>query len=289
MECKQMGKSESLRIGGTAERQQVAAVPAFRRLTVVNCRWLGGAVHVVLQTLLVGCGARFDPSIYPSPEQLFEASLQEFQSGDCTSADIGFQRLAFELPARDPKRAEVRFYLAECSFKRRDYLEATRNFRRVADEHASDSLAPVALLRAGDAYARLWRRPELDSQYGVSALATYQELLRRYPSSPGVVAARERIANLNEWFAIKAYKAGMYYFRLKAYDSAIIYFKDVVAEYPATSQAPEALLRLVEAYDRIGYEEDMRDMCQQLQRFYADWLPRAEACLADTSFTPGRG
>ncbi len=284
-----MVKSESPWIGGTAEHREVAAVPAFRRSTSTKAHWLGGAVYAALQTLLVGCGARFDPALYPSSEQLFEASLQEFQSGDCNSADIGFQRLAFELPSRDPKRAEVRFYLAECSFKRKDYLEATRNFRRVADEHASDSLAPVALLRAGDAYAKLWRRPELDSQYGVSALATYQELLRRYPSSPGVADARERISDLNEWFAIKTYKAGMYYFRLKAYDSAIIYFKDVVAEYPGTSQAPEALLRLVEAYDRIGYEEDMRDMCQQLQRFYADWLPQAEACLADTSFTPGRG
>ena len=81
----------------------------------------------------------------------------------------------------------------------------------------------------------------------------------------------------------KEYRTGNYYFRLKAYDSAILYFRSVVANWPQATSAPEALLRLVQAYDRIGYEEDMRDMCTQLQRFYPDVIARAEPCARDTS------
>ena len=59
-----------------------------------------------------------------------------------------------------------------------------REFRKVSDDTPNDPLAPEALLRAGDVYADLWRRPELDPSYGQTALATYQELLNRYPGAP---------------------------------------------------------------------------------------------------------
>jgi outer membrane protein assembly factor BamD len=235
--------------------------------------------------LTAACGGGFDVSQYLTPEALFEASMQEYQEGDCDAAGTGFQRLAFILPTRDPRRAEVRFYMADCLVNDKRYLEATREFRRVSDQFAQDTLAPLALLRAGEAYTKMWRRVELDATYGLSALTVFGDLLQRYPSSPAAAAARENIVALNERFARKEYKAGRYYFRLRAYDSAIIYFKSVVASWPETSSAPEALLMLVESYNRIGYEEDMRLMCTQLQRFYSDVMPRAEACLSDTSST----
>jgi outer membrane protein assembly factor BamD len=246
--------------------------------------WPSLVAAVILTT---ACGGGFDVSQYPTPEALYEASMLRYQEGDCDAAEIGFQRLAFILPTRDPKRAEVRFYMAECLMTDKRFLEATREFRRVSDQFAQDSLAPLALLRTGEAYTRLWRRVELDATYGLSALTVFGDLLQRYPSSQAANEARTKIAELNEDFARKEYKAGLYYFRLKAYDSAIIYFKSVVANWPETPSAPESLLMLVESYNRIGYEEDMRLMCTQLQRFYSDVMPRAEACLSDTSSTAG--
>jgi outer membrane protein assembly factor BamD len=233
--------------------------------------------------LSLACGGGFDMSQYPTPEALLAASVQEFNDGDCGAAEIGLQQLVFQLAARDGRRALVRYYLAECHFKRKRYLEATREYRRVADEHARDALAPMALLRAGEAYARLWRRPELDPTYGLSALTTLQELVRRYPDSESAGGAHDMIADLNERFAQKAFRTGRYYLRLKAYDSAIIYFKGLVRDFPQTTFASEALLKLVEAYESIGYEEDLRDMCLQLERFYPDALALATACASDST------
>lgn len=207
-----------------------------------------------------------------------DASIQKFNEGKCGAAETGFERLTFELPSRDPRQAIARFYLAECSFKRKLYLQATRDYRRVSNEYPSDTLAPLSLLRTGEAYSKLWRRVELDATYGLSALTVYQELLRRYPSSPQATQARERITVLNEKFAHKEYRTGIFYMRLKAYDSAILSFKTVVADYPQSTYAAEALLKLVEAFDRIGYQEDKKDMCVQLERFYPEALKRASAC-----------
>jgi outer membrane assembly lipoprotein YfiO len=260
----------------------------FGRRPLVVANHLGMLIVLsAAASLALACGPSFDLNQYPTPEMLFDATMREYEEGDCGAAEIGLQRLSFILPTRDPRRAQVRFYLAECLFRGHRYLEATREYRRVSDQWSQDSLAPLALLRAGEAYARLWPRAELDATYGLSAMTVFTELLNRYPSSDAATEAQQRIADLNEDFAVKEYKAGMYYFRLGGYDSAIIYFRSVVVNWPQSSSAPEALLKLIESFERIGYEEDMRDMCAQLQRFYPDEVPRAEACVDDTSSTAG--
>ena len=242
-------------------------------------------VLTCLVLLLSSCSGRLDPTLYPTTDALYEASIAAFERGDCGDAEIGFQRLSYDMSIRDPRRPLVRYNLAECRFRRKQFLEAAREFRRVADEHAQDSIAPQALVRAGDANGRLWRRCELDATYGLSAMTVYSEVLTRYPQSSAAEQARVRIVELNEKFACKAYKTGEFYFRLKAYDSAIIYFRGLVADYPQTTYAPESLLRLVEAYERIGYEEDKQDMCLQLSRYYPDSFPLAEGCVSDTTST----
>src|SRR5204862_6680339 len=157
-------------------------------------------------------------------------------------------------------------------------LEAAREFRKTSDDTPNDPLAPEALLRVGDAYADLWRRPELDPSYGQTALATYQELLNRYPGTTAAKRAQERIDDLQERFAVKEYKAALYYIRLKAFDSAILYLKDLVATYPRSSVAPDALIHLVQAYRTLGYKEDVQETCSYIRRFHPDTSGIREAC-----------
>ena len=272
-----VGGPESRNGGTTIAPYRLTALPPYRPTA------LPSVLAICSVLLLSSCSSRLDPSQYPTPDALYEASVAAFERGDCGDAEIGFRRLNYDLPVRDPRRARVRYHLAECHYKGNRFLEAAREFRRVADEHAQDSIAPQALLRAGDANARLWRRPELDATYGLSALTVYSEVLTRYPADAAATEARERIGELNEQFAKKAYKTGVFYFRLKAYDSAIIYFRGLVADYPQTSFASEALLRLVEAYERIGYEEDKQDMCLQLRRYYPESVVHAPSCVSDTT------
>ncbi len=142
--------------------------------------------------------------------------------------------------------------------------------------------APLALLRAGDANLRLWRRAELDPEPGQTALATYQELQGRYPGTDAAARAQLHVSQLNEWFAEKNYKNGMFYFRRRAYDSAIIYFKDVIANYPGTRLVPDALLRLVDSYRAIRYIEELKEACANLRQYYPKTDGLAARCPAET-------
>lgn len=225
-------------------------------------------------------------------DSLWQSAGAAYREGKWDDALQRFQRFLLEAPPGDPRGVEAHMMMGESHFAKKDRLEAAREFRRVSDETPTHPLAPNALLRVGDAYAALWRRPELDPSYGQSALATYQEVLSRYPDTDAARAAQAKIAELNNWFAAKALKAARYYLRLKAYDSAIIYLRDLLATYPRTEAAPEALAYLIRAYRTLGYVEDVRETCEYLRRFHADAPQAEESCSevpavqADTTVPP---
>lgn len=238
--------------------------------------------------VLAACGGG-TPETTPAPQaslratpaqldSLWTAAQARMDDRDWDKAAVIYQRLMLELPRGDRRLPAARLGIGEARMGQKSYLQAVREFRRTADEYPTDSLAPHALLRAGDAYARLWRRPELDPTYGGQAMATWQELLTRYPESSVADTARQRVTGLQEWYAIKSYKAAEFYLKYKAYDSAILYLKDLVATYPRTEIVPQALAELVSAYQKLGYADDVRETCDYFRRSRPEAPLLAETC-----------
>jgi outer membrane protein assembly factor BamD len=247
---------------------------------------------VLLGLVLVACGGSNNPAATPAPESqaaspvqvdsLWNEAMTHFRNGKWAKSSVMLERFLLEAPAADRRTVAAHFYLAETYFATGDQLRAAREFRRVSDEYSTDSLAAEALMRAGDAYADLWRRPELDPTYGQQALATYQEVLTRFPGSKIEPRARERVAFLENKFAEKSFKAALYYVRLKAYDSAILYLRDLLATYPRATVAPEALVRLVEAYKSIGYVEEVKETCGYFRTNHPNAHDIDRVCPADS-------
>jgi outer membrane protein assembly factor BamD len=243
----------------------------------------------ILACLLLGaaCGGpkQAKPAPVVQPEAELARGMELFRHGQFRKAQVVFQRLTFEFSVTQEELAEARYYVAECSFQLGDYVQAASDFRKVADEFSTTVYAPTALLRAGDSNLKLWHRPELDPSYGETALAIYQELAGRYPDSDAAGRARLHVRRLENQFAEKAYKTGIFYMRRKAFDSAIIYFKDVIANYPNAARAPDALLRLVDSYRAIGYTQEVQETCEHLRRFYPT-ASRLEASCPAPPATP---
>ena len=149
--------------------------------------------------LLAACksGGSAPPNTGPAPadpalsraiaDSTWQKGLKDFRQGAYRSASEAFQRALLEFAPGDPRIPEAHFYLGESYFGSGSQLQAVREFRKVSDDFPSNPLAPDALYRAGDAYSTLWRKPPLDPTYGQSAMATYTELLNRYPDSPARV------------------------------------------------------------------------------------------------------
>lgn len=224
---------------------------------------------VAAALLLLGsaaCASGFQVASYPTNESLFTASLAEFEKGDWDDAVLGFERLTLVLPARDSLLPTAHYYLGHAHRRRGEELLAAQSFVRLVESFPNDTLADEALYDAALSYQRLWRKPELDPQYGEAAIETYRTLLSAYPSSPLRADAERGIRELQEMMATKDLRTGEYYLRLRAYDSAIIYFQDVREQYPETDAARRAGLRLVETYRRLDYQEEVGEVCTALRQ-----------------------
>lgn len=257
-------------------------------------RTLRSTVVAALAIALGACARSAPEPITPTPDpgriseaappavvdSLWETTQRNFRHGDWSDAAIDLERILLEFRAGDPRIPKAHFYLAESFFAMNDQLRAVREFRKVSDESPNHALAPDALLRMGDAFRDLWNKPELDPSYGYSALSVYRELVNRYPSSSAAETAQERISELENWFALKDYKAALYYLKFEAYDSAIIYLKGLAAEYPRASVTPQALVKLVEAYQELGYQEDVSETCGYLRTYHPDFEGTSEHCPA---------
>lgn len=224
--------------------------------------------RLLLLVALTACHHGARPVTTVGPDALLAQARRQFHAGDMGKALQSYRRLQFELAPNDSTLAEAHYFVAETEFQTGQLVEAAHDFRETSDQFPQSSYAPTALLRAGDAQMRLWRRPELDPSYGQSALATYQELAGRYPATAASVRAQVHVRQLREWFADKDYKNGLFYFKRGAYDSGIIYFKDVLANYPETPRAADALLRLADSYRIIGYKDERQEACAHLRQFY---------------------
>ena len=226
------------------------------------------AVRALPALALAAACHHFDPRSYTVPEDLYQASMREFRAGHYEKSHAGFQAITFSVGARDTLYPLARFFLAESYFGQGDFVTAAQEFRRVADENPNHRLAPDALLRAADSYAKLWEKPDLDPSNGQTALATYQELAGRFPGAPATHVATTRLRALNEKFAKKEMDIGLFYFRRNAFDSAILYFKDMIASYPSASLVPEAYVYIVRSYHAIGYTDQETEFCNALRQYY---------------------
>jgi outer membrane protein assembly factor BamD len=214
------------------------------------------------------CKPAFNAATYPDVVSLFNAAMREYNAKHYDNSAKAFERLTTELPARDPRVPVAFFYLGKSQEKNGDRLLAAKSYSRIYEQFPEDTLADDGLYQSGLAYESMWRKPELDAEYGQSALTQFQTLQALYPNSTFGPRANQQIAKLDEWFATKDFLTGRHYLKRKAFDSAIIYFKDVIRLHPAAAITRQAYLRLHDAYTAINYKDDARDLCDNMRKAY---------------------
>jgi outer membrane assembly lipoprotein YfiO len=230
---------------------------------------------LIVALAAAGCGRhRAGPAPAPAvsagriADSLWTLAEQQFDQGHWSRAQRVLDQLAPALTPADPRYLRLHFYQGEILFALGNQLQAVREFRRVADEQPDGPLAGDALVRAGDAYADLWRRPELDPTYGETARSVYEEVANRYGGTPAAGRAGLRLASLNEKFAEKEYRNALFYFKFKAWDSAILMLRSVIATYPRSAVVPAALERLVRVYQLLEYQEDVKETCAYIAQYH---------------------
>lgn len=249
-----------------------------------RARAMRGAVLAVLVVLVSCRGGGFRADRFAGDAVgLYKAGVRELGLKHWDNAIAAFEKLSTDLPARDSLLPSTQFLLGQARSRNEEHLLAAQAYNKVAESFPEDTLADDAMFESAREYQKLWRSPELDSQYGTTAQATFRTLIAVYPDSPRRKDADRELAALEEMFATKEYLAGYYYFRRKAYDPAILYFKTVVTTYPEAAKSREAHLRMVESYRAIRYKEEAAEACVAVRkRFASDPAVRA-LCPAESA------
>ncbi len=230
---------------------------------------------LILSGALVGCTPVFKPDSFVSNTELYAAALRERAAGREDNAIAAFERLQIQLAPSDSLMVRTHYQLGELHVEKKAWLLAGQAFLKIPENYPDDPLADDALLAAGNAYAELWRRPDLDPKYGVEALAVYNLLIRSYPSSNKLTEAGAGAAKMREQLAQKDVGIGDYYFRRRAYDSALLYFNAAVTNFAGTDGARDALVymvktyRALEAQHKVDYSPDIAEACTALKTAYA--------------------
>ncbi len=229
---------------------------------------MGFIISIFWALSLAGCGSA-NPYLGLSDEELYQYALEAFEEEEWSDAIEVLERLILSYPTFD-RIIEARMYLARSFLEKGEYLSAASEFARFLDRYPGNEMARSAMLGRCRAYERLSPIPQRDQTYTLEALNACQDVVTAYPGAAVADSARAIHREMREKLARKDWLSGDFYFRRKLYDSAIIYFEDVVEEYPDTSSAPEALLRLYQAYTEIGWEQEADAVRERLLETYPD-------------------
>lgn len=249
-------------------RRAGVTIPMIKRVIL--------SIFVLVAT--ISCSRGFAVAKFTTMDSLYAAATEQYRAHKWENASKAFERLTRDLSPGDPRLPLSHFYLGKSQARMGDNLLAATTFTRMSESFPQDSLADDALYESGVAYEKMWRKPELDAQYGESSINAFRMVLALYPQSPLVPRATKELSKLDDWQAAKDYNTGYHYLKRKAYDSAIIYFKDILRLHPDAPKSRDAHLRLLEAYRAIRYTEDAKDLCNAMRTKYPSDREVRQAC-----------
>ncbi len=133
-----------------------------------------------------------------------------------------------------------------------DYARAEASLERFILLYPADSLTEYAYYLKALVFYEQIVDVERDADMTRKALLAFEELLRRYPSSPYSRDAQMKAELTRSHLAGKEMAVGRFYLEQEHYAAALKRFAHVIRDYNRTNQVPEALYRMAESYLSLG-------------------------------------
>lgn len=213
------------------------------------------AASAFLLALAACSSAPKDEYVERPVEELYNEALDKLHADENAAAAKLFDEVERQHPYSTwATRAQL--MAAYAHYQEGQYDDALNAIDRFLQLHPGNPSAPYAYyLRALCYYEQIAdvTRDQKDTEL---ALGSLEELVRRYPDSAYARDAQLKIDLTKDHLAGKEMEIGRYYLRRGEYQAAINRFRQVIEHYQTTSQVPEALHRLTEAYLALGVVEE---------------------------------
>lgn len=190
-----------------------------------------------------------------TPDQIFAQGEQALDRGREGDAAFYFAEIERLYPYSEwAKRGLI---MAAFSFHRdRDYEESRAAAQRYLDFYPTGEDAAYAQYLLALSYYDQIDDIGRDQGLTFQALQALRTVIEVYPDSPYAADAVAKFDLAFDHLAGKEMEIGRYYLARGNYTAAINRFRVVVEDFQTTTQTPEALYRLVEAYLALGLDAE---------------------------------
>nr|WP_158967539.1 outer membrane protein assembly factor BamD [Chachezhania sediminis] len=188
-------------------------------------------------------------------EQIFERGEYEMERKRNDDAAWYFSEVERLYPYSNlAKRALI--MQAYAYHQGKDYDDSRAAAQRYIDFYPTDEDAAYAQYLLALSYYDQIDEVGRDQGLTFQALQSLRRVIEVYPDSEYATSAILKFDLAFDHLAGKEMEIGRYYLRRHHYTSAINRFRVVVEDFQTTSQTPEALHRLVEAYLSLGLVDE---------------------------------
>ncbi|HEY1708822.1 MAG TPA: outer membrane protein assembly factor BamD [Rhizomicrobium sp.] len=223
-----------------------AAVFALCAVSLAGCGWFGGKSD----------SEDKDAQYVERPiDKIYQDAWHQIDEGNWDKAAKQFDEVERQHPYSVWARRAM-LISAYCSYEANKYTDAIGTAEEYISLHpGSKEVAYAFYIRAISYYEQIVDvgRDQSNSEQALSAL---NDVVQRFPDSDYAHDATLKIDLVLDHLAGKEMEVGRYYLTRFQYIGAINRFKVVVQQYQTTSQTPEALERLTEAYYALGITKE---------------------------------
>lgn len=251
-------------------------------------RTAAGAVAIAL--MLAACGGGDEEAIPLesfTAEQLYRKAEFELENRKPDDAARLFGEVERLYPYSEWSRRAL-VMQAYAYHRDQDYEAARGAAQRFVDTYPADEDAPYAQYLLALSYYDQIEDVGRDQGLTFQALQSLRDVIEKYPDSDYARSAILKFDLAFDHLAAKEMEIGRYYLKRGHYVAAINRFRVVVEDFQTTSQTPEALHRLVEAYLSLGLTDEAQTAGAILGHNYqsTEWYQDSFALLTGQGLRP---
>ncbi|MBV5263262.1 outer membrane protein assembly factor BamD [Pinisolibacter sp. B13] len=244
---------------------------------------------LALSLLLASCASQKDDLLENTTpaDQLYNEGLVQLQAGKRADAVKKFDDVDRLHPYSEWSKKAV-LMQAYTQFERGAYTDCITSAQRFITLYPTSPDAAYAQYLTAESYYLQIPDVSRDQARTANALAAYDELIQKYPTSPYAEDARKKILSVKDQLGGKEMDIGRFYLRKHQYLAAINRFKSVVSQYQTTRHVEEALARLVECYYAMGVVNEAQTAAAVLGHNFPDspWYKDSYDLLKKGGYEP---
>jgi len=230
------------------------------------------AAAAVISLALSGCATRKPPS----GENYYVKATNEYTQHFYQPAIDDYQKLIDQYPF-SPYAEEAELNIGLAYYKSHNYAESIGSLNDFVRMHPTSSHIEEASYYLALSHYTQIGRPDQDQTHTELALEQFETIERRFPESNFAQLAQEQVAICREMLARHEYVIGDFYYSRANYKAAESRMAELMALYPDTPVAPDALYHLGRTLEKQGKKYSAAQAFTALKQNFPNTKYAAEA------------